>query len=379
MDPVTQSAVAHGAKEIAERTEGFLRRVAGPAADEIGLLLQDRVRLYRYKNQLRMVEQAETWAAESGRDVETVPMRILLPLLEGGGLESDPALADMWAALLARAAIDEDEEEILPSYPSILKQLSPADAEVLSALFTWEPDPLDAKSKQWGPEFDLVLALIEGREQSEIELVLDNLIGLGLVERRPSFFRMRGDDGKKQDVLATQRAFRLTTLGIRFVAACSPPTASSGPDAARQLAARALGDMTTVEEAIDEYADEGLVENPEVYLEEPQYLYDREIEDHHEILLQVGPAVEEIWGAIRQVEEEPDKEAWERMDQATQPFFVLERLRPGEPLILKIPKPPEGKVTIYQVEPRCWDEMTRKLLSGEIWRGILRHQQTHGN
>ena len=367
MDPIAQAVTTAGSKAVTQGTAGFLKRVAGPAAEEFGFLLQDKVRLYRFKNQLRMLEKAEKWTAAMGKPASAVPLRLLVPLLEGAALEDEPPLADMWAALLARAATSEGKQAVLPSFPTILRQLSPADAAMLDALARWRPDPLGRD--QWGPEVDLLSTLSGLEDRSEVELVLDNLSGLGLIERRPSFFSVIGDDGKKKEMMTTKRAYRLTTLGRHFVVSCSAPDTppSSQPYVAPAEAVRD-------EEGPKQPANLQLP--PGLSLPEPELLPSRETDTHHVVLLTLGPDVEEIWGAIRRVPAEPDDDVWKRIAESTQHFFSVKNLKPGEPATLQIPKPLPREFTVYQIEPRKLDEESGLIVAGPIWRGVLRSEGT---
>src|ERR1022692_735097 len=83
---------------------GIVKRMLGPAADELAEMWRDQVRLYRYERQLKCVEKAEKMAQDAGFTPQAVPPKILFPLLEGASMEEDENLHDMWAALLANAS-----------------------------------------------------------------------------------------------------------------------------------------------------------------------------------------------------------------------------------------------------------------------------------
>src|SRR5207249_7897863 len=82
---------------------GIVKRMLGPAADELAEMWKDQIRLYRYERQLKCVEKAERMAQDAGFTPQAVPPKILFPLLEGASFEEDENLHDMWAALLANA------------------------------------------------------------------------------------------------------------------------------------------------------------------------------------------------------------------------------------------------------------------------------------
>jgi hypothetical protein len=111
----------------------IVKRMLGPAADELAEMWRDQVRLYRYERQLKCVEKAEKMAKDAGFTPQAVPPKILFPLLEGASFEEDEGLHTMWAALLANAASPENAESIRPGFISLLKHMAPDEA----ALINW--------------------------------------------------------------------------------------------------------------------------------------------------------------------------------------------------------------------------------------------------
>src|SRR6266436_5864142 len=51
----------------------IVKRMLGPAADELAEMWRDQVRLYRYERQLKCVEKAERMAEEAGFMPQAVP------------------------------------------------------------------------------------------------------------------------------------------------------------------------------------------------------------------------------------------------------------------------------------------------------------------
>src|SRR5271169_5924760 len=96
----------------------IVKRMLGPAADELAEMWRDQVRLYRYERQLKCVEKAERMAQEAGFTPQAVPPKILFPLLEGASFEEDEELHTMWAALLANAALPENTQKVRPGFIS---------------------------------------------------------------------------------------------------------------------------------------------------------------------------------------------------------------------------------------------------------------------
>ena len=53
--------------EIAEKVGGFVSKVIGPASDQVGGILEDWTRFYRYKNLLSIADKVEIIHAQIGR------------------------------------------------------------------------------------------------------------------------------------------------------------------------------------------------------------------------------------------------------------------------------------------------------------------------
>src|SRR6266571_6763229 len=113
----------------------IVKRMLGPAADELAEMWRDQVRLYRYERQLKCVEKAERMAQEAGFTPQAVSPKILFPLLEGASFEENEDLHTMWAALLANAASPENSETVRPYFIYILKGMAPDEALLLNGLY----------------------------------------------------------------------------------------------------------------------------------------------------------------------------------------------------------------------------------------------------
>src|SRR5437016_4053149 len=133
----TASAIAKVAGPLAAAVPftAIVKRMLGPAADELAEMWRDQVRLYRYERQLKCVEKAERMAQEAGFTSQAVPPKILFPLLKGASFEEDEDLHTMWAALLANAASPENAEKVRPGFIAILKEMAPDEATLLKWVF----------------------------------------------------------------------------------------------------------------------------------------------------------------------------------------------------------------------------------------------------
>ncbi|SHI13057.1 protein of unknown function [Pantoea sesami] len=124
-------------------SEGILRRVLGPAADEVGLILKDKVHNYRQKNLSKVVSRAIKIIDESGIEPNEIPLRTLIPIIERASVEDDEYLSEKWSRLFASASASQFKTDSHPCFPQILSELSPLDVLLLDRL--WEP----GRPKSW--------------------------------------------------------------------------------------------------------------------------------------------------------------------------------------------------------------------------------------
>jgi Abortive infection alpha len=149
--------LAKGAGAIAAAVPftAIVKRMLGPAADELAEMLRDQVRLYRYERQIKCLEKAERMARDAGFTPQAVPPKILFPLLDGASMEDDDSLHDMWAALLANAASPRGRI-VRPSFISLLKEMAPDEAWLLSGLDDLAVELDRMRDKRYKPAPDVI-------------------------------------------------------------------------------------------------------------------------------------------------------------------------------------------------------------------------------
>jgi hypothetical protein len=193
-----------GLEKALETAREFLTKLLGPATEEVGFMLKDKMRYYRLKNQIRILNKAQTFIHEAGLNPKAVPLRTLIPLLEGASLEDDELLANKWAALLANAAIDKIPEGNHPAFSRILSEMIPSEALLLDRL------------KSMGGEAPWESFRLEMAEGSSVSIERVNREYWNLL--RNGIVRI----GKKQN--QSESHIPLTPFGQHFISACSHPT-----------------------------------------------------------------------------------------------------------------------------------------------------------
>jgi hypothetical protein len=216
-------AIAKGAGALAAAIPftAIVKRMLGPAADELAEMWRDQVRMYRYERQLKCVEKAEKMATDAGFTPKAVPIKLLFPLLEGASFEEDENLHTMWAALLANAASPEDGPTVRPGFISVLKQMSPDEALVLKFIADIQTSPFNPKG--FYPRFGNDSANPPNIAFEDLLICLDGLEAVKLLRNAvllPSKDR-RSDD--ESIVLDDDGPYYLTDRGKAFLKCCRPP------------------------------------------------------------------------------------------------------------------------------------------------------------
>jgi abortive infection alpha-like protein len=226
---------AKAAQEIAKTTgkgidvgEKFGRFIAqyisGPLEQASGIF-EDKLKYLRWERQVRLIKRADDFMKEIGMPDPTraVPLKLAIPLLQGGSLEDDDDLQDLWARLLVNAADDRSPVTIKRVFVDILQSIGPLEAKILQMLYALPFDemqrrgvltadmPNSVKLRPNNPGFKLK------SPSQEVELALANLKRLGCLSHA-----MTWGGGETFSIV------NLTILGSAFVAACTlrgePPT-----------------------------------------------------------------------------------------------------------------------------------------------------------
>lgn len=161
-----------GLDALGEAAKGFIQKVITPPLEEVGLLLSDQVKIWRFKNQVKAVTKAEEYLKSKNIKTKKVNLKVMAPLLEGVAMEEEEVLQEKWAALLANTV---DENSLISNstlYSSILAQLTKADAQIFDRIYDARINPSDEKG--------IITSHTFTAENEEISV--DNLIRLRLIK-----------------------------------------------------------------------------------------------------------------------------------------------------------------------------------------------------
>jgi hypothetical protein len=110
----------------------FLSRICLPAAEEFGLLLQDRVRGWRSRNTAAVLAKAEELLHDQTEPVQAPP-RLVGLILEHGSWIENSAVQQMWGGLLASSCSVDGEDDDNLMFVDLLSRMTTSQVRLLDA------------------------------------------------------------------------------------------------------------------------------------------------------------------------------------------------------------------------------------------------------
>lgn len=213
-----ENPLSEAGKEAVKKAFHFLEIILEPPLKELGLLAQDRVKLWRCKQQVNIINNAKDYFEKKGISPSKVPLKVLVPLLENGSLEEDLNMQQKWSSLLASAAEPKNKNHFILQHIEILNQISPMEAKVLDKFYDYhwtKTMKIDAHQERDKIIMKEACLLFE-----DYQILLSALIRLGVVEEiisEMSHERLQTNVPKFHMV---KGATELTDLGYYFVINC---------------------------------------------------------------------------------------------------------------------------------------------------------------
>ncbi len=201
--------------DAAREAGGFLAKyIQGSLEQGIGIF-EDKLKYMRWERQVRLMQKADEFLKARGltHPSRSVPMKIAIPIMQGGSLEENDYLQDYYARLLANAADTNSETEVRRAFISILEDLAPNDAKVLKKIYDVPAEEAKYGIRTIGlpdsvavdnPETDKLWV-----PSSEMQVIIRNVLRLGLLDTA----MMYGGGHHLGKVYQTQ-------LGREFMMAC---------------------------------------------------------------------------------------------------------------------------------------------------------------
>lgn len=228
-DDDSASLIKAGIEQLMRPIQELLDKLLGPAATAVGDSLGDSAKVWRFKRQLRLLNEVKRMIEDSDRDIKPVATRLFFPVLQAASIEDDDDMQSRWAALIANEAVDVGS--VHPSFIEILRQLAPQDARLLDMIYDyWVSPKRDSGKNIYRPWiYDVTWAGNvywdeHEEERRAAEDAFDSLLRLGLVQQEYKLIN-RYDTGSNVQAydLKLKEEYGLSEVSVRFVAACRAP------------------------------------------------------------------------------------------------------------------------------------------------------------
>jgi len=168
--------------------EGFLQKVCVPALEELGLMFRDKLRNWRLKNIIQIIEKSKGKLDFQNEQLELKMQahpRVALGIINNGSVVDDEELQNMWAGLFASSCTKEGQDDENLIFVNLLKQLTVSEARILNYACSSCKKQLyrDGLITSWDLHIDFKsLTEISGVcEFYRLDRELDHLNSLGLI------------------------------------------------------------------------------------------------------------------------------------------------------------------------------------------------------
>lgn len=165
----------------------FLSRICLPAAEEFGLLLQDKVSSWRATNAVKIANKAQCLLEEQFQElVVSAHPRIIYSTLENGSWAEDDFMQNLWAGLLASSCTPDGKDESNLILIGILSQLTSNQANIISHISTkaeiYQSETGYVTCEKLVMEVNDAVNITGITDVHQLDRELDHLRSLGLID-----------------------------------------------------------------------------------------------------------------------------------------------------------------------------------------------------
>lgn len=182
--PIADS-VSKATTATLDGASAFLSRICLPAAEEFGLLLQDKVRGWRANNALKVVAIAQERLPNAKDELHAHP-RLVSSVIEHGSWSDEVELQEMWGGLLASSCTKDGRDDSNVIFVHLVSHLTSLQARVLTyscekCVKEANVQGLIASKDPLYIEMELLKSIAMSDDIHRIDRELDNLRGLELI------------------------------------------------------------------------------------------------------------------------------------------------------------------------------------------------------
>lgn len=163
--------------------KSFLDKLILPSVEETGLLMKEKVTIWKFKNQVKMLTKAKQICENNGISPKAISLKLLCPLLDNAALEEDEILQDKWSILLSNL-VDSDQNIENHVFPYILGQISTNEFLFLEKVLFFKKERISKLNKEL-KEYRQSRPQIEKNLESEIKSLEEQIESKKKEVKRP--------------------------------------------------------------------------------------------------------------------------------------------------------------------------------------------------
>lgn len=134
IDPIDK-VIDQSVSTAVEGVANFLGSICKPAAEELGLLLRDKVKFYRAKNLLKIQEKIEILLSNQKIKETPVSPKFLKAFVDDASWEDDDEIQNLWAGLVAGEIKYGSRSDEAIIYTELLKSMSAYEARIIKLVY----------------------------------------------------------------------------------------------------------------------------------------------------------------------------------------------------------------------------------------------------
>jgi hypothetical protein len=215
--------LANGVGAAAQKALDFIEKIiAGPLIEATGTLT-DKVKFWRFKNQVDIILKAREYLKERGIETpKKVPIKDVTTLLEHASFEENEKMQDNWAKLLSNTLDPNNKFDACHIFSQILNQLSINEINILKHLFR-RSFISHEDHRPYLTKKELIGNSMTDHQTSL--LLMDNLLRLRLIEEQPpklketggSTYLYQNSEQIPENEIVSSDCFRLSKFGTEFL------------------------------------------------------------------------------------------------------------------------------------------------------------------
>jgi hypothetical protein len=198
-DEVDNSLDILGLKPLAKSVEvvtrrtidgaaAFFSRICLPAAEELGLLLKDRVSSWRKNNLEKIAQKAEQKYDQSLHSGTHAHPRLIMKIIEEGSWVDDDDVQELWAGLIASSCTEMGDDDSNLMFIDLLARLSASQARLLNYFCEDSSTEVTEDGRMQSKWFEVTLEELQRAssmsDAQRLDRELDHLSALGLIEEQ---------------------------------------------------------------------------------------------------------------------------------------------------------------------------------------------------